>query len=146
LAVRYSLFAFRKKDVRLELFLTLLDQAQQPRPQIKDSPMKIQWTSRQLRLRISATELERLQEGQEISELLDFPGGYWAISLEGLPSGSGHTVLTLEEDTLVFYLSQKDLERLKKPLEEGIYCSTQVRGLRGESRLEFFVEKDRHPF
>lgn len=112
--------------------------------------MKIQWASRQLRLRISPTELERLGEGQEISELLDFPGGYWAVSLEllreGIQEDSGQSSLALEEDTLVFYLSQKDFEHLKKPLEEGVYFVTPVHGLRGESRLEFFLEKDRHQF
>lgn len=97
--------------------------------------MKIRWNAGAVRLRISPSELDALQHGGRVSEVLRLGEHAWASELRA----NGETVLLIENKgdraTLHFTLSPPDLARLLLPNSEGVYFST-LDGVR------FYVEKD----
>jgi hypothetical protein len=96
--------------------------------------MKIRWTRNSVRLRITPSELQDLQHGQEVTETLSVPGGNWSATIR---PGAPETSLTLQQSTLVLSLADADLAQLAAPQSEGVYFN-----IAGEPPLRYFIEKD----
>jgi hypothetical protein len=96
--------------------------------------MKVRWTRNSVRLRITPSELEDLQRGQTVTEMLSLPGGNWSATIR---PHAPQTSLALEQSELVLSLSEDDLARLSAPDHEGVYFNTE-----GEPPLRYFIEKD----
>jgi hypothetical protein len=93
--------------------------------------MKVRWTNRSIRLRITPSELEALKAGHSISESSDFPGG-WNVTIErrevpGLCSG-------VKGGELIFALDSASVDCLAQPDREGVYFS--------DGSLRYYIEKD----
>lgn len=97
--------------------------------------MKIRWTDKSIRLRITPAELERVCGGAVISQSIVFPGGEeWKV--EVIPNAD-MTKLVSESGAVRVYLSRPDLAALNSAETEGVYFGTQ-----GGSELRYFIEKD----
>ena len=97
--------------------------------------MKIRWTKGSVRLRITPSELEALQRGEAVREVLTLgKGGRWSAAIV---SKSAITRIDLKGSDLVFSLSDAELERLALPEAEGVYYQQD-----GEPSLRYFIEKD----
>lgn len=93
--------------------------------------MKVRWTERSVRLRITPEELETLQDGGEIHVVFSPTGsGGWSVRVA--PSQS--TSLSMNGGALRLSLSREDVKKLCEPQREGVYFSA------GETR--YFIEKD----
>ena len=93
--------------------------------------MKVRWTERSVRLRITPEELGKLQNDEEISVAFSVaPNSSWSVRVAVAPS----TSLQMQDGTLLFSLARTDIEKLCEPQREGVYFS------QGEAR--YFIEKD----
>lgn len=97
--------------------------------------MKIRWTGRSLRLRITPEELEALKEGVPVTEEIVLPGGSWSATI--YPTDHGTGISLRRAGALGFLLSSADLGRLLAPDTEGVYFSTA-----GDSPVRYYIEKD----
>lgn len=97
--------------------------------------MKVRWTNKSLRLRISPEELEALCEGASVTEEIVLPGGSWSATI--YPTGHATGISLRRAGALGFLLSSADLARLSAPDSEGVYFSTG-----GESSVRYYIEKD----
>jgi hypothetical protein len=97
--------------------------------------MKVRWSDRSLRVRITPSELEALSRDEPVRANLRLPGGLiWQIAL--LPH-KNVTELTSEGGEVRFQLADADRERLERPDAEGIYFRSD-----GDPALRYFIEKD----
>lgn len=97
--------------------------------------MKIRWTRNSLRLRISPSELQALQNGQAVLETLTVPGsGAWSAEIR--PRNNDST-LSLADGKLSFFLSEADLKTLSDPKLEGVYLKSKA-----QPDFQYFIEKD----
>src|SRR5947209_4517135 len=89
--------------------------------------MKVRWTTGSLRLRISPSELERLQRGETITVALSLPGGGigWEVAL--CPAAAAETRLCHGDrpGAITFFLSAADIACLSEPTREGIYFADE---------------------
>jgi hypothetical protein len=92
--------------------------------------MKVRWRSGSLRLRITPTELDRLQRSEPISESLGLPGG-WQVHL---CTGASETRLCAQEAQIEVGLTPSDLCQLSQPETEGVYFQ--------QDGFCYFIEKD----
>jgi hypothetical protein len=91
--------------------------------------MKIRWNEQALRLRITPSELELLENGQVVVERL--PLGAWQMILEArMPA----TNLLARGAQLHLHLSSEDFERFLEPSAEGVYFE--------RDGFRYYVEKD----
>lgn len=96
--------------------------------------MKVRWTDRSLRFRITPTELALLQEGEPVRAHLVLPGGAWQATATPC---SPRTALHMEGAALHMTLTRTDIEALSVPSAEGIYFATD-----DAPPVRFLVEKD----
>ena len=97
--------------------------------------MKVRWNGGSIRLRITPTELQAIQDGEPVREELRLPGGSrWAAQIVPTP---GKTGLTVAGDILTLALSRADAGRLAAPDAEGVYFQHD-----GDPPLRYFLEKD----
>lgn len=97
--------------------------------------MKIRWTGKSLRLRISPEDLAALNRGLPVTEELTLPGGSWSATI--YPTDHGTGISLRRAGALGFLLSAADLARLSLPDVEGVYFSTA-----GDSQVRYYIEKD----
>jgi len=100
----------------------------------RSNTMKVRWTRRSIRFRISPSELEALMHGRPVREELAWPGGRWVAAIR---PGGGETRLASEDDSLLVTLAEADRHRLAAPEAEGVYFETSA-----EPSLRFYIEKD----
>ena len=93
--------------------------------------MKIRWRRGSVRFRISPPEMEAIQQGESVSEVLAFPGGVWRATIA---PGALTRLLGDEDGGLTLWLAPEDRERLFAPETEGIYFEGDV--------LRYYLEKD----
>ena len=94
--------------------------------------MKVRWSQGSLRLRVTPSELATLTRGEEIRDVICFPGGTaWSV----IVGSAAQTALTSENNTAHIALSAPDRERLAAPDAEGVYFQTP-------DGLRYYVEKD----
>jgi hypothetical protein len=96
--------------------------------------MKIRWTRNSVRLRITPSELDELQRGQEVAEILSLPDGSWNATIR---PDAFQTSLFVEHGALILALAKADLAQLAAPESEGVYFHIE-----GEPPLRYFIEKD----
>lgn len=92
--------------------------------------MKVRFTERSVRLRITPEELETLQCDEEIHAAFSLAGGSWSARVA--PSQS--TTLSMNGGALLFSLSREDVHALCEPDREGVYFS--------QDETRYFIEKD----
>ena len=93
--------------------------------------MKVRFTERSVRLRITPEELQKLQSNEEISVAFSpTESGSWSVRV----APSQKTSLQMQNGALLFSLAFADLEKLCEPQREGVYFSA------GATR--YFLEKD----
>ncbi len=93
--------------------------------------MKVRWTERSVRLRITPEELETLQRGAEINATFSQSESEgWSVRVA--PSQS--TSLSMNGGALRFSLSPEDVRALCEPDREGVYFS--------QDETRYFIEKD----
>ena len=98
--------------------------------------MKVRWTEESLRLRITPSELAKLEQRLPVASALTLgPGGGWHASLT--VADAAETRLVQEGNTLRIALSPADLARLMAPGAEGVYFAKD----RADS-VHYYVEKD----
>lgn len=93
--------------------------------------MKVRWTTRSVRLRITPEELETLRRGDEISAAFsptDSSG--WSVCV----TPWDNTSLSMQGGALLFSLSHDDVRELCEPMREGVYFS--------QGATNYFIEKD----
>ncbi|MCX6380608.1 MAG: hypothetical protein NT023_14220 [Armatimonadetes bacterium] len=96
--------------------------------------MKIRWTSESIRVRITPTELSRLQGGDFVQEILDFPGGGgWQRRI--IPSGNVACAFG-DRETLSITLTPADLTLLSDETQEGVYFHE------ADPSFRYYIEKD----
>ena len=98
--------------------------------------MKVRWTENSIRLRITPSELEALENNQIVREAVKLAGGSWTARI--LP-GCAHTDFGLVDGDLLVYLSTADLNGLSAPQEEGVYFTSEAAGNQG---ISVCIEKD----
>lgn len=76
--------------------------------------MKVRFTARGVRVRLDDLELLRLERGESLSVVAEWPGGGWTLTLD--PQSSG---ITGEGGRLSVGLSGL-LEQLSDPAREGV--------------------------
>ena len=96
--------------------------------------MKIRWTSRSLRLRITPEELASLQQRVPVSEELILPGGRWSATI--YPTDHATGISLRRKGALGFLISAEDLARLETA-EEGVYFSAG-----SDPPVRYYIEKD----
>ena len=106
--------------------------------------MKIRWTAGSVRLRISPTELSRLERGEPLEERLGLPGGAaggrgWVIVLA---PGSETSAIAADGNVVRFDLGRAEVARLSDPTIEGVYCQQPADSGDGGDGFSFYVEKD----
>jgi hypothetical protein len=98
--------------------------------------MKVRWTENSIRLRITPSELEALDNNQIVREAVRLAGGSWTARV--LP-GCANTDVGLVDGDLLVYLSAADLHTLLNPEEEGVYFSSETAG---SHVINVCIEKD----
>ncbi len=96
--------------------------------------MKVRWTQHSLRLRITPTELERLQQNLSVTEMLSLRGGGWSIAIE---TSDSPTRLSAAQGALTLFLAANDVNKLAVPETEGVYFRCE-----GDPPLRYYIEKD----
>ena len=94
--------------------------------------MKIRWTQNSVRLRISPSELNALEEGENVVERLCVISQVAWIAK--IAPRSEQTALVWEAGGVCFCLSGGDLLQLAAPDSEGVYFA--------EGDLRYYIEKD----
>lgn len=97
--------------------------------------MKVRWTEASLRLRLTPSELTRVEHRLPVETALALaPDGGWRVALV---VADGPTTLTQEGNSLRIALGPVDLARLLAPDAEGVYFhADRADGIR------FYIEKD----
>jgi hypothetical protein len=104
---------------------------------MRETEMKVRWSSQSLRLRITPTELRSLLEGESVFECFDVGGkNVWKIAL--VPT-EGQSSLTTESGSVTLAVSAPDRHRLAAPDREGVYFTTEDSD---GGPLHYYVEKD----
>jgi len=97
--------------------------------------MKLRWTSRSLRLRITPTELAALERGEPVYEHLRIPGAPpesgWRVAL--IPAAEQTDIRAVDAE-VILRVGHADLARLSDPESEGVYFD--------RDGFTFYVEKD----
>lgn len=94
--------------------------------------MKVRFTDRSLRLRITPGDLAALEAGRDVRTTLPVPGGDWTTVLR--VAGDAADLRTVD-GALVLSLAAGDLALLVEPLREGVYFGAP-------DGVRFYVEKD----
>ncbi len=94
--------------------------------------VKIRWTEDSIRFRITPSEMEQLQRGESVEEILTFGSGQWAAQI--VPTLHHH--LLFSEGRVTIELSAEDLAVLAVPENEGVYFHQDALPNR------YFIEKD----
>jgi hypothetical protein len=90
--------------------------------------MKVRWTARSLRLRITPSELEGLRRGEAVTEAMRV--GAWSVRLER----GAESALESDGAALLVGLSDADFNVLQMPHSEGVYLE--------RDGFKYYVEKD----
>ncbi len=93
--------------------------------------MKIRWNKSSIRFRITPGELQSLQNGAAIEEVLQLPGGA-AWSTQVIPNHQ--TRLVFRSGVLQVHLGASDCAALSIPENEGVYFR--------DGEFRYFIEKD----
>lgn len=96
--------------------------------------MKVRWTGRSIRLRITPSELHSLENGDAIQESLRLTAASPVIwSVQVIP-GAAETSLAVEGPVLAITLSPEEGNRLSEPDREGVYFEHE--------NFRYYIEKD----
>lgn len=78
--------------------------------------MKVRWTARGVRLRLTELEADQLLRGRGTDEALTWPGGGWRVQL----APADRTRVTGRAGELSVQLGPEDMKTLLHPLNEGV--------------------------
>jgi len=96
--------------------------------------MKIRWNSKELRYRITPGELERLRNGESITEAFAFAEGWQAV----LSPAEESSLRFSAAGGVTISLSEADRVALAQEENEGVYLQADS----GTGPVRYFVEKD----
>ena len=108
--------------------------------------MKVRWNRNSLRLRITPSELEALEQGDPVREEIRFPGATTAGWSMVIQPGSLGTSLLQRGCSVLLLLSSTDRLTLSAPSVEGVYFEVNLSEFTGPGSgrgvFRYYVEKD----
>ncbi|MGO8670198.1 MAG: DUF7009 family protein [Capsulimonadaceae bacterium] len=94
--------------------------------------MKVRWTLRSIRFRITPAELDALSANSDVSTEIALPGGAWRATVA---VADDETAIAVSGGDVRVTLSRTDLARLVRSDAEGVYFTA-------DTGARYFIEKD----